>query len=185
MNLKADESLIKATHAVVKWDKPPHADVYELSDYTVQRKPALDNNAVFTIEKSVDADVTELKLTGLKPDTAYLVRVVSHRKNAQKEGVSKTLEIITIKGAQIKSVKSQTGFVYPKCTCGGAVVTWLARGNFDQKVGGSTPGPDCSINTLVNVNLRLNVHQGFCFSCYRAFARLISSYKLKAVKAQF
>ena len=37
----------------------------------------------------------------------------------------------------------------------------------------------------VNANLGLKVNQGFCFSRYRAFPLLISSYSLKAVKAQF
>lgn len=97
-NLKADENSITATEAVITWDVPPYADVYEISDFTVQTKPALDTKAVFKIEKSVNGDVTEMTLSGLEPSTAYLVRVVSHRKNAQKEGVSKPLEIKTTKG---------------------------------------------------------------------------------------
>ena len=42
----------------------------------------------FVTEKAVKVDVNEWKLTGLEPDTAYLVHVVSHRKNALKEAAS-------------------------------------------------------------------------------------------------
>ena len=41
------------------------------------------------------------------------------------------------------------------------------------------------VQKLVNANLWLKANEGFCFSCYRAFALLISSYSLKAVIAQF
>lgn len=97
-------SSIEATNAVIKWKTPPYADVYEISDYTVQRKRALDNNADFQIEKSVKTDVNELKLTGLDPDTEYLVRVVSHRENALKEGVSMSLEFKTDKDSTLTIV---------------------------------------------------------------------------------
>ena len=97
-NLKADENSLTATKAVITWDLPPYAEVYEVSDFTVQTKRALDTKAIFTTEKRVDVDVTELTLSGLEPSTAYLVRVVSHRKSALKEGVSDTLEIETTKG---------------------------------------------------------------------------------------
>ena len=99
INLNVDESLIGATSAVVKWETPPYADVYEISEYTVQRKLVLDNSGDFVTEKAVKVDVNEWKLTGLEPDTAYLVRVVSHRKNALKEAASAPQEFKTDKGA--------------------------------------------------------------------------------------
>ena len=37
----------------------------------------------------------------------------------------------------------------------------------------------------VNANLGLKVNQGFCFSCYKAFALLILSSSLKEVKVEF
>lgn len=98
-NFKVDESLIGVKSAVVKWETPPYADVYEISEYTVQRKLVLDNSGDFVTEKAVKADVNEWKLTGLEPDTAYLVRVVSHRKNALKEAASAPEEFKTKKGA--------------------------------------------------------------------------------------
>ena len=97
MNVRADDNSIEPKEVVIKWDTPPHANVYELSSYTVEKKPLLDNNAAFLIVKTVDAEVTELKLTGLEPDTAYLVKVVSHRKNSQKTG-EKEMDITTAKG---------------------------------------------------------------------------------------
>lgn len=97
-NLKVDESLIGVTSAVVKWETPPYEDVYEISEYTVQRKLLLDNNRDFVTEKAVKVDVNEWKLTGLEPDTAYLVRVVSHRKSALKEAASAPQEFKTDKG---------------------------------------------------------------------------------------
>ena len=98
-NFKVDESLIGVKSAVVKWETPPYADVYEISEYTVQRKLVLDNSGDFVTEEAVKADVNEWKLTGLEPDTAYLVRVVSHRKNALKEAASAQEEFKTKKGA--------------------------------------------------------------------------------------
>ena len=97
-NLKVDESLIGAKSAVVKWETPPYADVYEISEYTVQRKLVLDNSGDFVTEMAVKVDVNEWKLTGLEPDTGYLVRVVSHRKNALKEAASASQEFKTDKG---------------------------------------------------------------------------------------
>ena len=55
-------------------------------------------HAKFGTEKTVIAKVTEIELTGLEPDTAYLVRVVSHRKTRQEKGLSDTLELKTAKG---------------------------------------------------------------------------------------
>ena len=96
---KVDESLIGVKSAVVKWETPSYADVYEISEYTVQRKLVLDNSGDFVTEKAVKADVNEWKLTGLEPDTGYLVRVVSHRKKALKEAASAPQEFKTKKGA--------------------------------------------------------------------------------------
>ena len=39
------------------------------------------------------------------------------------------------------------------------------------------------VQKLVDANL--DVNQGFCFSCYKAFALLIFGYSLKAVKVEF
>lgn len=98
-NLKADKYSIQATHVVVMWALPHHPEVYEVNDFTVETKDVLVSNADFRTEVTVNADVTEVRLTGLQPDTEYLVRVVSHRKNSRKRGESKPLEIKTIKGA--------------------------------------------------------------------------------------
>ena len=95
-----DENSIKPKEVVIRWDTPPYADVYELSFYSVEKKPLLDNNAAFQTEKTLDAKFTELKMTGLKPDTAYVVKVKSHRKNSQKTGETK-LEFTTTKGKLI------------------------------------------------------------------------------------
>ena len=69
--------------------------MYELTYYTVEMKTALGDDGSFRTEKTVNAMITEAELTGLKADTAYLVRVVSHRMKSQKEGLSNTLEITT------------------------------------------------------------------------------------------
>ncbi|XP_068737530.1 angiopoietin-1 receptor-like isoform X2 [Montipora capricornis] len=95
LNLKADEGYIKHNSLVISWNTPPHSDVYELTQYTVDMKTALGDDGSFRTEKTVDATITEAELTGLKADTAYLIRVVSHRMNSQKEGVSNTLELRT------------------------------------------------------------------------------------------
>ena len=97
-NLKVDKNDIQATYAILTWERPHHPEVYEVSEYTVQTKEAVGNNADFRTEKTVDADVIGVRLTGLEPDTDYLVRVVSHRKNSIKTGTSKELGIKTIKG---------------------------------------------------------------------------------------
>ena len=78
---------------------PHHPEVYEVSDYTVETKDVLGSNAGFLTEMTVDAHVTEVRLTGLKSDTEYLVRVVAHRKASLKTGKSKPLGFKTIKGA--------------------------------------------------------------------------------------
>lgn len=95
LNLKADEGYIKHNSFVISWNTPPHSDVYELTYYTVEMKTALGDDSSFRTEKTVNAMITEAELTGLKADTAYLVRVVSHRMKSQKEGLSNTLEITT------------------------------------------------------------------------------------------
>ena len=59
----------------------------------------LGTNADFRTEMTVDAHVTGVRLTVLKPDTEYQVRVVAHRKNSRKTGESKPLGFKTIKGA--------------------------------------------------------------------------------------
>ena len=41
------------------------------------------------------------------------------------------------------------------------------------------------VQKQVNANLALKFNQGFCFSCYKAFALLIFGYSLKAVKVKF
>ena len=40
------------------------------------------------------------------------------------------------------------------------------------------------VQKQVYANLGFKVNQGFCFSCYRAFAQLIFSYSLKAAKVK-
>lgn len=117
-NFKVDESLIGVKSAVVKWETPPYADVYEISEYTVQRKLVLDNSGDFVTEKAVKADVNEWKLTGLEPDTAYLVRVVSHRKNALKEAASAPEEFKTKKDPTLAIV---LGIVVPVIVIGAIV----------------------------------------------------------------
>ncbi|CAH3018175.1 unnamed protein product [Porites evermanni] len=114
-NFKVDESLVGVTSAVVKWETPPYADVYEISEYTVQRKLVLDNSGDFVTEKAVKVDVNEWKLTGLEPDTAYLVRVVSHRKNALKEAASAPQEFKTEKDPTLAIV---LGIVVPVIVIG-------------------------------------------------------------------
>ncbi|KAM7431805.1 Immunoglobulin superfamily member 10 [Porites harrisoni] len=118
MNLNVDKSLIGATSAVVKWETPPYADVYEISEYTVQRKLVLDNSGDFVTEKAVKVDVNEWKLTGLEPDTGYLVRVVSHRKNALKEAASASQEFKTDKDPTLAIV---LGIVVPVIVIGAIV----------------------------------------------------------------
>ncbi|XP_068706025.1 uncharacterized protein [Montipora foliosa] len=95
LNLKADEGRIKHDSLVISWNTPPHSDVYELTFYTVEMKTALGDDSSFRTEKTVGAMITEAEVTGLKADTAYLVRVVSHRMKSPKEGLSNTLEITT------------------------------------------------------------------------------------------
>ena len=57
--------------------------------------------------------------------------------------------------------------------------TWLTKNVvFVQDLGRVVQKP-------VNANLGLKLTQGFCFSCYKAFALLIFGYSLKAVKVQF
>lgn len=97
MNVQEDENSLKAKSVVITWETPPHADVYEISNYSVETKRALDNSAVFKTEDTVNADVTKLEVYGLEPNTEYFVQVVSHRKNTQKKGVSDRLEIKTKK----------------------------------------------------------------------------------------
>jgi len=94
-----DTDDIQATHIIVSWALPHHRLVYEVSDYTVETKDVLGRNAGFRTEVSVDADVTVVRLTGLQPDTEYLVRVVAHRKSSLKTRESKALGFKTIKGA--------------------------------------------------------------------------------------
>lgn len=98
MNVQEDENSLKAKSVVISWETPPHADVYEISSYSVETKRALDNTAVFITEDTVNAEVTKLEVYGLEPNTEYFVQVVSHRKNTQKKGVSDRLEIKTKKG---------------------------------------------------------------------------------------
>lgn len=100
MILRVDENSKKPKEVVIRWDTPRYADVYELSSYSVEKKPLLDKNALFQSEKTLDAEFTELKITGLKPDTAYVVKVRSHRKNSQKTGETQ-LEFTTPKGKLI------------------------------------------------------------------------------------
>ncbi|XP_068735074.1 uncharacterized protein [Montipora capricornis] len=95
LNLKADKECIKHNSFVISWNTPPHSDVYELTFYTVEMKTALGDDSSFRTEKTVGAMITEAEVTGLKADTAYLVRVVSHRMKSPKEGLSNTLEITT------------------------------------------------------------------------------------------
>ena len=65
----------------------------------METKDVLGSNAGFLTEVSVDAHVTGVRLTGLKPDTEYLVRVVAHRKASLKTGKTKPLGFKTLKGA--------------------------------------------------------------------------------------
>lgn len=97
LNVKAKEDTIKQTSVLISWDTAPFADVYELMYYTVEMKTAL-GDAKFRTQETVLAAVTEIELTGLEPDTNYMVRVVSHRKRSQKEGLSDTFEFTTAKG---------------------------------------------------------------------------------------
>ena len=62
-------------------------------------------HAKFGTEETVVATVTEVELTGLEPDTAYLVRVVSHRKNSEKEGLSDMFEFTTLKGTDETNIR--------------------------------------------------------------------------------
>ena len=96
-NLQKDD--IQATHVIVTWTLPHHLEVYEVSDFTVETKDVLGSNVGFRTEVTVDAHVTGVRLTGLQPDTEYLVRVVAHRKDSLKTGESKPLGFKTIEGA--------------------------------------------------------------------------------------
>lgn len=96
LNLKAKKDTIKQTSVLISWDTAPFADVYELTYYTVEMKTAL-GHAKFSTQETVFAAVTEIELTRLEPDTKYMVRVVSHRKESKKEGLSDTLELSTAK----------------------------------------------------------------------------------------
>lgn len=98
-NLRADKYYVQATYAIISWDLPDHTEVYEVSDFTVERKQVVGSNSGFITEVTVEANVTGVRLTKLKPDTEYLVRVVAHRKNSLETGISESLEIKTIKGA--------------------------------------------------------------------------------------
>lgn len=96
LNVKAKEDTIKQTSVSISWDTAPFADVYELTYYTVEMKTAL-GHAKFRTQETVLAEVTEIELTGLEPDTNYVVRVVSHREGSNKEGLSDTSEFTTAK----------------------------------------------------------------------------------------
>ena len=61
-------------------------------------------HAKFRTQETVFAAVTEIELTGLEPDTKYMVRVVSHRKESKKEGLSDTLELSTAKGTDKNTI---------------------------------------------------------------------------------
>ena len=111
LNVKAKEDTIKQTSVLISWDTAPFADVYELTYYTVEMKTAL-GHAKFRTQETVLAEVTEIELTGLEPDTNYMVRVVSHRKRSQKEGLSDTFEFTTAKGTD----KKLTGFDIARLT---------------------------------------------------------------------
>lgn len=88
---------IQATHVIVTWALPHHPEVYEVTDYTVETKDVLGGNAGFRVEVTVGAHVTGVRLTGLEPDTEYLVRVVAHRKDSLKTRESKPLGFKTMK----------------------------------------------------------------------------------------
>ncbi|KAL9961359.1 hypothetical protein ACROYT_G030281 [Oculina patagonica] len=103
-NLKADEYYTQATHVIVTWELPHHPEVYEVSEYTVQTREALETNADFRTEQTVEADVTEVRLTELEPDTEYQVRVVAHRKDVQLTGESESLEIKTKKDPKVLQI---------------------------------------------------------------------------------
>ena len=111
MNVKAKEDTIKQTSVSISWDTAPFADVYELTYYTVEMKTAL-GHAKFRTQETVLAEVTEIELTGLEPDTNYVVRVVSHREGSNKEGLSDTSEFTTAKGTD----KKLTGFDIARLT---------------------------------------------------------------------
>lgn len=96
LNVEANKDTIKQTSALISWDTAPFADVYELTYYTVEMKSAL-GHAKFRTQETVLAEVTEIELTGLEPDTNYIVRVVSHREGSNKEGLSDTSEFTTAK----------------------------------------------------------------------------------------
>lgn len=96
-NLKLDD--IQAKEATVTWQPPHHAEVYEVSEFTVQMKKVLGGTAGYVTEMTVGADVTKAPLINLEPDTEYLVRVRAHRKNDGGLGESKPLEMLTLKGA--------------------------------------------------------------------------------------
>ena len=96
-NLNVGKNDIQATYVILTWELPHYPDVYEVSEFTVQTKEVV-GNTDFRTEVTVDADVTGVRLTGLKSDTEYLLRVVSHRKNALKTKASKQLGIKTING---------------------------------------------------------------------------------------
>ena len=97
MNVNANKDTIKHTSALISWDTAPFSDVYELTYYTVEMKTAL-GHAKFRTQETVLAEVTEIELTGLEPDTNYIVRVVSHREGSNEEGLSDTSEFTTAKG---------------------------------------------------------------------------------------
>ena len=97
LNVKANDDKIKQSSVLISWDTAPFSDVYELTLYTVEMKTAV-GHAKFRTQETVIATVTEIELTGLEPDTAYMVRVVSHRKHSPEEGFSDTLELKTAKG---------------------------------------------------------------------------------------
>ncbi|KAJ7388777.1 hypothetical protein OS493_035744 [Desmophyllum pertusum] len=103
-NLRADKYYVQATYAIISWDLPDHTEVYEVSDFTVERKQVVGSNSGFITEVTVEANVTGVRLTKLKPDTEYLVRVVAHRKNSLETGISESLEIKTIKDPKVLQI---------------------------------------------------------------------------------
>lgn len=155
MNLNVDKSLIGATSAVVKWETPPYADVYEISEYTVQRKLVLDNSGDFVTEKAVKVDVNEWKLTGLEPDTGYLVRVVSHRKNALKEAASASQEFKTDKDPTLAIV---LGIVVPVIVIG-AIVGVFVFIKYRKRPGHEPPERRLTMDELETRDRRTNHDQ--------------------------
>ena len=67
----------------------------------MEMKSVLGGGAGFVTEVTVGADVTKAQLSQLEADTEYLVRVVAHRKNAKKTGISESLEMKTTKGVYV------------------------------------------------------------------------------------